>query len=164
MPEELFECSPENAPKFWYWVKHRGGIAKWKSIDLSNPGKSYSSPVNDKEGKPVTKPHWSVDDKPVICTDPSQIQVILDKEVKRFRVGVRRGSQGLSFKLTDASSRRLRTTMDKVAEQHNTKLAAYHFDYDTQEAVITVPDRVISLVQWATENPALAEKAETGEV
>lgn len=164
MPETLdqfkFECSPEDAPKFWKWVHKRGGIAKWRSLDLSNPGKTWSTPVRDAEGNEITKPTWQTDSKPSdICTDPGQISVVTDKEVKRFRVAIRMGSQGLMIKLTDASSRKVRAMRDKLSEQHPG--ASYHFDYETQEAVFTIPDKIITLNEWAQQNPQLAEQALT---
>jgi len=39
------ECSEENAPKFWEWLRTRGGIAVWKSINLGNAGASWSTPA-----------------------------------------------------------------------------------------------------------------------
>ena len=57
-----------------------------------------------------------------------------DIEVKRFRVGVRWGSQGFTLKVTDGGSRRIRREVSKAGD------GAYHvFDYMTQEAVIMKP-------------------------
>jgi hypothetical protein len=57
------------------------------------------------------------------------------KEVKRFRVGIRMGSQGLRVKVTDGGSRRIRREVAKAGAG-----ATYTFDYMTQEAVILVPE------------------------
>jgi hypothetical protein len=64
------------------------------------------------------------------------------KEVRRFRVGVRRGD-GLSFKLTDGATRKLRAAVANAGE-----LATYRFDYEMQEAVVLVPDKTVPLNQW----------------
>jgi hypothetical protein len=45
--------------------------------------------------------------------------------------------------LTDGSQRRLEKKLDKAGEG-----ATYQFDYWSQEAVILVPDKTISLKQW----------------
>lgn len=158
------ECSLENAPRFWYWVKNRGGIAHWKSIDLSDLDKTMSTPVRDKAGNSFPKPHWKMDSMPAFtCADPDMIFVVTRKEVKRFRVSVRRGSQGLSLKLTDASSSRLRRTIDDINSRRTEKDATYYFDYDMQEAVFEVPDKTITLTEWVAEYPELAEKACAGD-
>ena len=55
-------CAPENAPKFLDWIKNRGGVAVWKSINLSNPDASWSTPatissndVPDRQATPCAK-------------------------------------------------------------------------------------------------------------
>ena len=57
-----------------------------------------------------------------------------DIEVKRFRVGVRWGSQGFMLKVTDGGTRRIWKEVSKAGEG-----AYYRFDYMTQEAVIMKP-------------------------
>lgn len=69
--------------------------------------------------------------------------VAIDREVKRFHVAIRMGSQGFSMKCTDGASRRIRSAVAKAGE------GAYHvFDYTTQEAVIMAPEKVIPLPEW----------------
>jgi hypothetical protein len=63
--------------------------------------------------------------------------------VKRFRVAVRRGAQGLNLKLTIHSGERLRREVEKAGEG-----AWYQFDYERQEAVILVPDKTVPLSEW----------------
>jgi hypothetical protein len=143
---EKHPCSIENAPKFADWVKNRGGIAVWKSVNLSNPGASWSTPANDKEGKPTAKPTWQADNRPEqIITDPDQVEVYVGKEIKRFRVGVKRGD-GFNFVLTDGASRRLKRELAKAGEE-----SFYVFDYSVQEAVILLPDNKITLAEWMEE-------------
>jgi hypothetical protein len=153
----VFECTPENAPRFWKWIHKRGGLAKWKSVDLSDPGKSWTTPVLDKDGQPSAKQHWKMANAPSeTCTNPDEVMVVTEKEVKRYRVGIRVGSQGMSLKVTDAGSRRIRATLAKMNEERDDEMATYHFDYETQEAVFTVPDKMITLTEWAKQNPELA--------
>ena len=137
-------CMPENASKMKEWIANRGGVAIWPSVNLSNPGASWSSPALTEDGKPYPKPTWQAADTPErVITDPSEIVVTVPKEVKRFRVALRLGSQGLSVKLTDASSERVRAAVRKAGEK-----AWYQFDYASREAVIYVPDKEIPLDQY----------------
>jgi len=138
------ECNVVNAPKFWDWIVNRGGVARWPSVNLANLGASWSTPAKDTTGAPTTKPTWQVGNTPTIFTDPAKIGVYVDVEVNRFRVGIRRGSQGYTFKCTDGGSRKIRAAIETAGE------GAYHvFDYDTQEAVIMAPKgEPISLAEW----------------
>lgn len=137
-------CSPENAEKMLDWIATRGGVAIWPSIDLSDLDKSWSTPANAIDGTPTTKPHWKSDHKPCrTITDPAEILVTKDKEVKRFHVAIRMGSQGLVMKVTDGGTRRIRAAVAKAGEG-----AYYTFDYETQEAVIMAPEEQIPLSEW----------------
>jgi hypothetical protein len=149
--EYQHEVLEENVAKFAEWIRERGGIAVWRSQDLSDPCFSLSSPFLSKEGKPTTKPHWKVGETPdLVVTDPALIHVITVKEVKRFRVALRRGDQGFKIKLTDASSQKVNAAVERAGEG-----ASYHFDYDTQVVVITAPvDRGMSLEEWMAETEA----------
>jgi hypothetical protein len=140
-------CSTANASTFLDWIKNRGGVSVWKSIDLSDPGFSMSSPALDKDGLSYPKPHWKVENAPSLTvTSADDIEVHLDHEVKRFHVAIRRGAQGFSFKCTDASSRKIRKEVEKAGEG-----AYYFFDYFTQEAVIMAPEpgKSMALSDWA---------------
>lgn len=138
------QCAPENVAKFREWLATRGGLAVWKSIDLSDPGKSWTGPVNGPDGKPSPKPSWKSDNKPArIIIDPSEVVVVVPREVKRFRIVVRMGSNGLKIKVTDASTRRIRAACTKFGEN-----SWYEFDYGSQEAVIYVPGATVPLGEW----------------
>jgi hypothetical protein len=143
-------CTIENAPRFAEWLKSRGGIAIWRSIDLSNPGGSWSTPAQTPAGQPQGKPNWQVEKHPhMIITDPAEIGVSIDKEVKRFHVAVRMGGNGLSMKVTDGGSRRIHSEVEKAGE------GAYHvFDYDDyKNAVIMAPaEENRSLTEWLEKN------------
>jgi hypothetical protein len=137
-----------NARLIWEWLTTRGGLAIWQSVDLSDPGKSSTAPLKDADGHVKGKPHWKYDDHPNrIIHDPAEVIVETYKEVKRFYVAVRRGSSGMSLKLTDGASRKVRAAVEKAGEG-----ATYEFDYSTQEAVIVVPDSEVPLVEWAEKN------------
>src|SRR5262245_8279659 len=127
--------TPEHATKMLDWLQTRGGIAIWPSVNLSNPGASWSTPALKEDGSPMTKPTWQAANEPErIITSIDDVMVSIDKEVKRFRVGVRMGRQGFSLKVTDGGTRRIRAAVAKAGE------GAYHsFDYETQEAVIMAP-------------------------
>jgi hypothetical protein len=136
-------CTPENAPSFAEWIATRDGVALWRSVDLSDCHASWSTPLNEKDGTPTPSPHWKAQKSPRIITQARDIVVVTHEEVKRFRVGVRRGSQGLSYKVTDGGTRRIRAAVDKAGEG-----AFYEFDYGTQEAVIKAPTSTTPLDEW----------------
>jgi hypothetical protein len=137
----------QNAPKMLEWIASRGGIAVWKSQDLGNLGQGWTTPAKQENGEDMQPPTWQCKGQiPRVITDPEEIEVCIDKEVKRFHVAVRRGD-GFSFRCTDASSRKVKQAVEKAGN------GAYHvFDYSTQEAVIMIPVSVITLAQWAKDN------------
>ena len=110
------ECSAQDAPRFRDWVANRGGVAVWKSINLSNPGASWSTPALDADGKPLGKPTWQAANEPTIVTDPAQIGVYKEVLFKAFRVGLRMA--GLSLKLTDAAQARVDRELTKCRDKH----------------------------------------------
>jgi len=147
------ECAPENAAKMREWIRSRGGVAIWRSQNLSNPGASWSSPALTPEGTPYPKPSWQAENAPHrIITAAAEIEVITRKEVKRFRIAVRMGGSGLTMKLTDASTRKVRAACDKLGPD-----SAYEFDYGSQEAIITLPGERVSLADWT--EPTLTTEA-----
>jgi len=145
---EKHTITVENAPKFLEWVTKRGGILVWESINFSNPGASWSTPYIDANGNRVTKPNWQCSNEPSRhITDPSEILVVTQKEVKRFRVAVRRtGPFGMTFKVSDGGTRRIHRECAKAEKKYGN--SSYHFDYETQEAVITIDDIAIPLNEW----------------
>ena len=134
-----------NAAKFVDWLRNRGGLAIWDSLDLSNPSLSFTTPVNGDDGKPRRKPRWDVEDTPSrIITDIDEVEVTTYKEVKRFHVATRVGDQGLKVKVTDGGTRRINKEVEKAGED-----AFYVFDYgDYDNAVIMVPSKVVPLKEW----------------
>lgn len=142
---EKHTIQSENAKKIHEWIDTRGGIFIWHSIDLSNPDKEIITPALTVDGKPYQKPHWSCSDTPARhITDVNDIIVSIDKEVKRFHVAVRFSSNGLSLKVTDGGSRRIRKEVEKAGDG-----AYYVFDYsDYNNAVIKIPSSKIPLSQY----------------
>jgi hypothetical protein len=56
--------TPENAPRFSEWLKSRGGVAIWRSVDLSDPGASVSTPALTPEGTPTPEASLEVRERP----------------------------------------------------------------------------------------------------
>lgn len=170
------ECDITNAPKFADWIKNRGGVAVWKSINLSNLGASWSTPAWDvcpehvkrnagntsecsmfcstdcpvchgTDQVPHPKPTWQADDAPKIVTDPAEIEVYESVEVKRFHVAVRMAS--MMLKVSDGGSRKIRREVEKAGEG-----AFYEFDYDDyNNCVILRSKRWGTLKEWMEKNP-----------
>ena len=139
----------ENAAQIWQWFQQRGGIAVWKSVEMSNAGRSWTTPLTDAEGKPMPRQDWRMEQTPSLTiTDPAEVVVDVPKEVKRFRVSIKSGAQGLLLKCSDASSRRIRKECERVGEE-----SWYEFDYETQEAVIFVPGESKPLPEFIRDCP-----------
>lgn len=132
--------TPENAPRIREWFATRGGIAVWSSADLSDPAWSCTTPLRGEDGAPTPKPHWKASTPPTAITDRAFVGVTSYEEVRRFRVALRRGAQGLKIKLTDHSSAKLRAALDKAGDG-----AVYQFDYEDQQAVILAPTGTVPL-------------------
>jgi len=139
----------ENAGKFSEWLKTRGGLAVWRSIDLSDPGTSCTTPALTNTGTPSNKPHWKYGDKPErIITDASEVEVQRMVEVKRFHVAVKPGGGFMQMVLTDAGTARVRREVEKAG-----KGSSYIFDYgDYNNCVIIKPDKVQPLPEWEAEH------------
>ena len=134
-----FRINAKNARQVAEWLAARGGIAVWKSVNLSNPNGQWITPAKDEAGAPYGKPTWQAANAPErVITDPNEIEVETGRLFKRFHVGLRRGAQGLSFKLTDAASRCLRETMSRAGPD-----SWYEFDYSEQDALVFVPAEVL---------------------
>ena len=144
-----YSCDEANASKILDWLKTRGGILIWESVNLSNPGASWTSPATVEDGSPYPKPNWQCGNTPARhITDIADVDVTTAKEVKRFHVAVRMGSQGMSLKVTDGGTRRIRSEVEKAEEKHG-KPAWYAFDYgDYNNAVILIEGDRVSLTEW----------------
>lgn len=146
---DRLQIAPEHAEKFLGYFNTRGGVLCWSSADLSDPGWSRWTPALTEDGESYPKPHWKADSKPVHLTDASQLDVVTELEVRRFKVALRQtGPFGATFKCTDASSRKIHTAIDKVNATRADKDAWYEFDYETQECVIYVPSARVPLSKY----------------
>jgi hypothetical protein len=132
---------PGAKEKFEQWIADRGGILVWPNENLSDPGKGpMFTPATTADGEDGTKskPHWGVG-KPILVKDIGEFEFQKIKELKRFHVAVRLGSQGMSYKLTEAAGRRLKKELAKATEKFGDSW--YEFDYcDEKNCVIMVPD------------------------
>lgn len=107
------EVAVENAAKFAEWIRDRGGIAVWKSHDLSDPSASVSTPALT-EGKPTQSPHWKFAGKPeFVVTDPADIEVYEHEVIEAFDVRLRHDGQG-HLVLTDKWQRRVDHALAKA--------------------------------------------------
>lgn len=139
----VYVCDSERSARLVsQWLKTRGGVRVWTSADLSSGGATYATPALSDKGEPMAPPHWSVSKTPVVVTSADDIGVRVLREVKRFTVAIEPES-GLSWVLTDHSSRRVREEVKNAGEN-----AGYDLDHATQEAVISVVDSEVSLTQW----------------
>lgn len=139
-----------NAHHILDWMLNRGGILIWESVNLSNPGASWTTPALTENGEPYTKPNWQCANEPVRhITDLAEVDVTTAVEVKRFHVAVRPGRQGLSLKVTDGGTRRIESAVAKAEREHG-KPAWYEFDYgDYNNAVIFVEGERTPLATFA---------------
>ena len=141
---DRYKLSVESAIKVREWIRDRGGAQVFQSINMSDLGRRMLSPVRDKDGKLNGKPCWSMADKPErILIREDECEVCFDREVKRFRVGIRWGAQGLTLKVTDAGTNKIRAAVEKAGGG-----AYYEFDYSTQEAIIMAPERTVFMEGW----------------
>jgi hypothetical protein len=139
--------SIENAPVFACWMTTRGGLAIWDSLMIGEDRSWTTAATTD--GQPTSKPHsYAANKLDQVITDSDDVGPTTFTEVKRFHVGVRMGSQGLTLKLTDGATRKVRRAVNQAPEG-----STYRFDYDTQEAVILAPSGTISLTSWMAKNP-----------
>jgi hypothetical protein len=137
--------SAMNAQVVYGWIKERGGIAIWRSINLGNPGASWSAPVKSAAGEVYGKPNWQCGNEPErIITDPAEVNVTVGKEAKRFKIRTRLSDNGLTIKLDGRSSERVRRYLEKY--QTEDKETWYEFDGDT--CIIMVDDTVTPLVDY----------------
>lgn len=154
----MHRIKAEHAAKIAEWFATRDGIAIWRSCNLANPGKTWTTPVLQADGSPMTKPSWESASEPYeIITSASEVLVDVPKEVKRFHIAIRLGRQGLSYKLTDASSAKVRREVDKAGPE-----AWFEFDYSEQAAVIYAPEKSVPLPEYMAQmEESNAQNAQT---
>lgn len=136
--ERIEVTTPNAKEKFADWIANRGGVVIWRNVNLSNRDAGLMfAPLRDAAGQENGKPHWSRE-RGELVTDISRFRFVRElREVKRIKIAVRMGAQGLCLKLTDGSTNRLRKACAKIAEQNNGTEPTYHFEED--QAVISLP-------------------------
>lgn len=144
------EIEEQNVQFIRKWLAARRGLAVWNAADFS--GRKMSTPLLDAEGNPYPQPTWWVDKTPsATATTEEEVFVRVWKEVKRFHVAVRMGSQGLTVKVTDYGSKRIRKECEKATDKTG-KESSYYFDYESHEnVVIQVQDAVVPLTEYGRE-------------
>lgn len=146
------QVSEKNAHQIKEWLATRGGVFVWESVNLSNPGATCTTPATTVDGKPTLSPYYEYASTPKKhITSIDQCEVCIDKEVKRFKVGVRQCKNGLSLKVTDAGSCRIRKEVEQAG------IGAYYvFDYGAEKnCIIFAPEKVVPLSEY---DPAVHNK------
>jgi len=135
--ERVVAVGDDNARKMLDWIRNRGGIAVWTSRIIGGPVDGvYCVPAKTEEGYDSPKPYWFAGDSPdFVVTDSSDVRFVQPREVGRFRVAIRKGSQGLAYKCTDVSTLKIRKAVEKAGGE-----SWHEFDHSSQEAVIYSPD------------------------
>ena len=106
-PVKIEICVPCAREKFEKYIQSQGGVKVWENVNLSNPGAgNIYTPGLTRDGKEYTRPpSWTHEFHGQIIKDINAFRFVKEmREVKRFHVAIRRGSQGFCFKCTDASS------------------------------------------------------------
>lgn len=143
---ELLEVDERHAAKVSRWIAECGGVAVWGCLDLADPSRQFFTPARLTDGSPSQAPHWSSPREPRrIVTNPAEVEVVTHRQVKRIRVAVRPG-YGLSLRLTDAASVRLRKALDAIGPG-----AVYVFEGN--EAILFAEASRTPLTQWLAEHP-----------
>lgn len=138
------QIDPETVSQVRNWLKERGGVAIWRSVNLSNPGAEWLTPYLNDKGEQIGKPTWQADDKPEIVTNAEDVEVITFKTVKKFRIGLK--SRGFKIELTGPSSRKVREACAEAGEG-----ARYIFGGDDgKDCEIQVPDKTVLLTEIPT--------------
>ena len=123
---------------FAKWIAERGGVTVWKNQDLSNPSAPPCfTPAKDQDGKDRHPPHWAYTIHETI-TDLSRFRFVEKmKQVAKVRIALdRKQSNFLKFKLTDASSKKLKKVLAEMKEEHKIQ-PVYHFD--DNQAIVEIP-------------------------
>lgn len=136
----LITCVPENAERFAMWLKDRGGISLWKSINLSNPGTSWCTPALSEDGTEYPKPNWQTESTPALTVcDSDFVGVEIPQEFKRIKISLIQ--RGFKVVLTDGSTRKVNDALDKAGDR-----AFYTFEDDV--AVIWGVRGTVALDEW----------------
>ncbi len=137
------QINPKSALNIKNWLATSGGVFVWSSSDPSSLCQTVTTPATTVDGKPATKPGWQFADKPEHVTDIERYEVVVDKILKSFKVGVRAG-RGMNLEVTGSGSRRIRNEVQKAGAG-----AYYLFDYNAEKnCIILVPEKVVPLSEY----------------
>jgi hypothetical protein len=147
---KLHGIKVENAAQILAWIRTRGGLAVWHSTSRSQPGLSWTCPLNDDHGQRKGKPYSASEKEPRrIITSADDVMVHTDVEVNRFPIEVQPGKQGCFMNLTEASRALIEKAIAEAGDD-----AFQLFDQTTHEAVILAPNgHSMTLTEWAKVNP-----------
>lgn len=150
--------SADNAPKFIDWLANRGGLLVWTSSDLSNPGRSVTTPALSATGSPTQPPGWQFVDAPRHITSIDDVLVYVPKTLDSFEVKLVRNC--CKLELSKSSSRKLRTRLAKHANSwfvfrstgtsQGDPVHGMMFGSDTVD--ILVDDTTTPLSKWKDQN------------
>lgn len=130
------------------WIANRGGVQVWNNVNLSDMGAGEQfTPALTENGEQMGKPHWTVE-RGELITDIKRFQFVASFiEIKRFHAAVRVGRNGLAYKLTDGSQRKLDRYLDSAREKYGNDVCY------RKDGGLFNPDReiVIEYPIWETE-------------
>lgn len=143
---ERYQITESIANQIYNWIQNREGVNVWSCVNLSKGPQDLLMPVIDQGGVRDSKPSYDAGKILRVITKLEDLEVVTAKEVKRFYVAVRMGTQGFSLKITDGAKRNIDRALAKYEDSW------YDFDYSTQEAVIFVPGEVVPMEGWVDKN------------
>lgn len=144
----MISIDPNDAEKIRGWIRSRGGVAIWRSLDLGAPGETFT-PALAEDGAPMGPPGWQYEKAPTaVLTSEEAVTVQTKRHVKDVPIGIERGC-GLTLVLTSASRRRLKDALERIEEA-----AWYEFgfnDKDRRVAHIFVAAETVPLSSFGKE-------------
>ena len=166
-----YRISPEQAPQILRWLTDRGGLLIWQSINLSNPGASWTTPALT-DDKPTPKPNWQCGNEPNrTITDPAEVMVEKPRKVAEIKIKLEQ--RGMKLQLTIGSSKRLRSALAKWGGENETAyytfgdgdnsvtrtVHALQFGEDIALIWVSNPADDIPILEWEKANPIAAKEA-----
>ncbi len=149
------QIKPADVDKILNWLKNRGGVFVWEYAVIGCRPERLNSPATTEDGKPHQKPNWRFADTPKEhITDIDKFEVVIDRPVKAFKVGVRMNWQTGACTVTDAATRRIDAEVFKAGP------GAYHaFDHTAEKnCTVFVPSSVSPLAEYIAEYIAKTRK------
>lgn len=136
----LITCVPENAERFAMWLKDRGGISLWKSLNLSNPGASWCTPALSEDGTDYPKPNWQTESTPALTVcDSDFVGVEIPQEFKRIKISLQQ--RGMKVVLTDGSTRKVTKALEEAGD-------GSFYTFEDEVAIIWKVVGTVGLMEW----------------